>query len=451
MAHSLLRLKSKIVNVPHMIDSSSFETIVDYVNKRCSEDVDTSPEAFLGGESKQLTYNADIQTGVIEISGPLTYKPTMFSALCGGTSYEGLKEDFTAMVDAGAKTIAFIVDSPGGEAYSVFDTATYLRKLADENGVRILAYVDGLSASAGYALTAIADEIITNGQSELGSIGVVVRLMNDSKALEMEGYERTYVFAGESKTPFADDGSFRPDFIKDIQSKVDTLYVEFTEFVATHRNLTVETVRSTQARTFLPGEAIKLGLADSVMTVEEFYTYLADTAQRPEGNHMLKNKLFGMNKTEETVTMSTDNVVLAELQTQLSAAQEQIVELSSIKEVHASLMTAFAEKETALAEALAQVAQMQEAAVATKMSARKEKLAAVMSADKIEGVSASLASLDDEAFNTVLTSFAGLKQTVEASDLFNEIGDQGAQVEDQPSSKAKTSTEDLIKQKLGLV
>ena len=228
------------------------------------------------------------------------------------------------------------------------------------------------------------------------------------------------------------------------------MYVEFTEFVATHRNLTVETVRSTQARTFLPGEAIKLGLADSVMTVEEFYTYLADTAQRPEGNHMLKNKLFGMNKTEETVTMSTDNVVLAELQTQLSAAQEQIVELSSIKEVHASLMTAFAEKETALAEALAQVAQMQEAAVATKMSARKEKLAAVMSADKIEGVSASLASLDDEAFNTVLTSFAGLKQTVEASDLFNEIGDQGAQVEDQPSSKAKTSTEDLIKQKLGL-
>lgn len=446
MAHSLLRLKSKIVNVPHMIDSSSFETIVDYVNKRCSEDVDTSPEAFLGGESKQLTYNADIQTGVIEISGPLTYKPTMFAALCGGTSYEGLKEDFTAMVDAGAKTIAFIVDSPGGEAYSVFDTATYLRKLADENGVRILAYVDGLSASAGYALTAIADEIITNGQSELGSIGVVVRLMNDSKALEMEGYERSYVFAGESKTPFADDGSFRPDFIKDIQSKVDTLYVEFTEFVATHRNLTVETVRSTQARTFLPGEAIKLGLADSVMTVEEFYTYLADTAQRPEGNSMLKNKLFNMKTNEETLEMSQ----LTELQAQLAQYEGQVAELTSVKETLTTLQAAFVEKEAALTEALAQVASAEAAAVAVKMDARKSKLAAVMSADKLEGVAASLSSLDDSAFETVLSGFAAQKQALEASDMFAEIGDQGAQVEDQPSSKAKTSTEDLIKQKLGL-
>lgn len=447
MAHSLLRLKSKIVNVPHMIDSNSFETIIDYVNKRCAEEVDTSPEAnFFGDEPKQLTYNADIQTGVIEINGPLTYKPTMFAALCGGTSYEGLKEDFTAMVDAGAKTIAFIVDSPGGEAYSVFDTATYMRKLADENGVRILAYVDGLSASAGYALTAIADEIITNGQSELGSIGVVVRLMNDSKALEMEGYERTYVFAGESKTPFADDGSFRPDFIKDIQSKVDTLYLEFTEFVATHRNLTVETVRSTQARTFLPGEAIKLGLADSVMTVEEFYTYLADTAQRPEGNDMLKNKLFNMTKNEETLEMSQ----LTELQAQLAQYEGQVAELTSVKETLTTLQSAFAEKETALASALQEITQMKEAAVETKMSARKDKIAAVKGTAQAEILSAALATLDDESFTTVLAGFAADKEKLEASDLFNEIGDQGTEAVVETTSKAKTSTEDLIKQKLGL-
>jgi ClpP class serine protease len=447
MAHSLLRLKSKIVNVPHMIDSSSFETIVDYVNKRCSGDVETSPEALFDGEPKQLTYNADIQTGVIEISGPLTYKPTMFAALCGGTSYEGLKEDFSAMVDAGAKTIAFIVDSPGGEAYSVFDTANYLRKLADDNGVRILAYVDGLSASAGYALTAIADEVITNSQSELGSIGVVVRLMNDSKALEMEGYERTYVFAGESKTPFADDGSFRPDFISDIQSKVDTLYTEFTEFVATHRNLTVETVKSTQARTFLAKEAIELGLADSSMTVDQFYNYLADTAQRPEGNSMLKNKLFNMKTNEETLDMSQ----LAELQAQLAQYEGQVAELTSVKETLTTLQSAFAEKEAALTEALAQVASAEAAAVAVKMTSRKTALAAVMSADKVEAVSTSLASLDDSAFETVLSGFAAQKQALEASDMFTEIGDQGTEAVVETTSKAKTSTEDLIKQKLGLI
>jgi len=141
---------------------------------------------------------------------------------------------------------------------------------------------------------------------------------------------------------------------------------------------------------------------------------------------------------------------LDELQSQLTAANEQLAEFSSVKEALTLLQTSVAEKETALAEAMAEVAQMKAATETMKMDARKSKLATVMSADKLEGVAASLSSLDDSAFETVLSGFAAQKQALEASDMFTEIGDQGAQVEDQPSSKAKTSTEDLIKQKLGL-
>ena len=117
-----------------------------------------------------------------------------------------------------------------------------------------------------------------------------------------------------------------------------------------------------------------------------------------------------------------------------------------------------AEKETLLSAALQEVAQMKEAvasaeaaAVAVKMDARKSKLAAVMSADKLEAVSASLSSLDDSAFETVLSGFAAQKQALEASDMFTEIGDQGTEAVVETTSKAKTSTEDQIKQKLGLV
>ena len=80
----------------------------------------------------------------------------------------------------------------------------------------------------------------------------------------------------------------------------------------------------------------------------------------------------------------------------------------------------------------------------------KADCAFLLTLSKIEAVSASLSTLDDSAFETVLSGFAAQKQALEASDMFAELGDQGAQVEDQPSSKAKTSTEDLIKQKLGL-
>lgn len=452
MAHSLLRLKEKICNTPHLMHPASFETVIEYLNQRNAEDFKLEdPQQESRESNSRYSFNKDIGVAILNIDGPLSYKPvTIMGFDCGGASYQQIKEDFTYLVDSGAKTVAFSVSSGGGEAFQMMPTANYMRKLATENDVRIITYVDGLSASAAYGLSVIADELIMAPSSEVGSVGVLVRLMNDSKALEKEGYERTFISAGDDKIPFDADGSFRKEFLEDIQGKVDTLYEEFTGFVAEHRNLSVEAVKSTQARTFLPKEAIELGLADRVMTLEEFYTHLADTAQKQEGG-MLKNKLFTQfNKTEETLEMTQ----LAELQEQLQGAQLSVSELTSKYEAVASLL---AEKETALAAALSEVATFQaeaaalkEAAVATKMSARKEKLSAVMAADKVEGVSASLATLDDEAFNTVLSSFAGLKQTVEASDLFNEIGDQGTEAVVETTSKAKTSTEDQIKQKLGL-
>lgn len=444
--HQLLRLKEKICNTPHLMHPASFETVISYLNERNSEDfkLDSSMEDSRESNSR-YSFNKDIGVAVLNIDGPLSYKPvTMMGFDCGGTSYQQIKEDFTYLVDSGAKTVALSVSSGGGEAFQMMPTANYMRKLATENDVRIITYVDGLSASAAYGLSVIADELIMAPSSEVGSVGVLVRLMNDSKALEKEGYERTFISAGDDKIPFDADGSFRKEFLEDIQGKVDTLYEEFTGFVAEHRNLSVEAVKSTQARTFLPKEAIELGLADSVMTLEEFYTHLADTAQKQEGG-MLKTKLFTQfNKTEETLEMTQ----LAELQEQLQAAQLSVSDVTSKFEAAALLL---AEKETLLTQAQEQVAQLVAEKEGMKLTSRKTALAAVMSADKVEAVSTSLSSLDDSAFETVLSGFAAQKQALEASDMFTELGDQGTEVvPEAKASKSKDVTEDLIKQKLGL-
>lgn len=457
MAHELARFRSKLFDTPLLVDSKSFESILNYVDKRCEGNVEVvQKEANNEFSMYNTLHYAESNLGVIQISGPLTNKSTGWEALCGGTSYESIKEDFEALLEAGTKTVAFIVESGGGEAYGMMDTGNYLRKLADENGVKIVSYIDGLSASAAYGLTAISDEIISNKNSEIGSIGVLIRLMNDSKALEKEGYERSFISAGTQKIPYSEDGSFRKEFLDDLQYKVDSLYTDFTEYVAEHRNISVEAVRNTQANTFLAGDAIGLGLADQIMTQEEFYSYLSGEAQNNKEGSSMSNRIFKFSKTntEETPNMTHTT----ELQAQLAQYQEQLAEFSSVKEAHATLLAAFTEKETLLAAALSEVAQMKEAvasaeaaAVAVKMDARKSKLATVMSADKLEGVSASLSSLDDAAFETVLSGFAAQKQALEASDMFTEIGDQGTEAVVETNSKAKTSTEDLIKQKLGLI
>lgn len=427
MAHELVRLRSKLFDTPLLVDSKSFESILNYVDKRCEGNVEVTPKADNEFSMYSTLHYQESNLGVIHISGPLTNKSTGWEAFCGGTSYESIKEDFEALLEAGTKTVAFMVESGGGEAYGMMDTGNYLRKLADDNGVKIISYVDGLSASAAYGLTAISDEIITNKNSEIGSIGVLIRLMNDSKALEMEGYERSFISAGTQKIPFAEDGSFRKEFLDDLQYKVDALYKDFTDYVAEHRNLSVEAVRNTQANTFLAEDAIALGLADKVMTQEDFYSYLSGQAQNNKEGSSMSNRIFKFSKTnnEETLEMSQ----LAQLQEQLTAANAQLSEFTSVKEALASVQSVLGEKEAALAEALGKVAQLEQVAVTTKLNARKEKLAAVMASDKVDSVSAALASLDDEAFSVVLAGYGLQKQQLEASDLMNEIGDQGSEVE----------------------
>ena len=416
MAHELARFRSKLFDTPLLVDSKSFESILNYVDKRCEGTIDVpTKEADSEFSMYSTLHYAESNLGVIHIAGPLTNKSTGWEALCGGTSYESIKEDFEALAEAGVKTVAFMAESGGGEAYGMMDTGNYLRKLADDNGIRIISYVDGLAASACYGLIAVSDEIISNKSSEIGSIGVLIRLMNDSKSLEMKGYERSFISAGQDKIPYAEDGSFRKEFLDDLQYKVDALYTDFTEYVAEHRNLSVEAVRNTQANTFLADDAVALGLADKVMTQEDFYSYLSGQAQNNKEGSSMSNRIFKFSKTntEETPDMSQ----LADLQSQLTAANEQLAEFSSVKEAFTLLQTSITEKDAALAQALADVAQMKEAAVATKMTSRKTALAAVMSADKLEAVSASLSSLDDSAFETVLSGFAAQKQALEASCL----------------------------------
>lgn len=455
MAHELARLRSKLFDTPLLVETKSFESILNYLDKRCEGTVEVNKEAAEEYSMHGTLYYKDNGLGVININGPLTNKSTGWEAFCGGTSYESIKEDFEALLEEGAKTIAFIVESGGGEAYGMMDTGNYLRRLADENGVKIVSYIDGLSASAAYGLTAISDEIISNKSSEIGSIGVLIRLMNDSKALEKEGYERTFITAGDEKIPFAADGSFRKEFIDDLQYKVDTLYQEFVEYVAEHRNISVEAVRNTQAKTFLAGDAVRLGLADKLMTQEEFYSYLSGEAQNNVNGSSMKDRIFKFTKSEdksEMTQLADMQSQLEALTTELSTAQLAVAELASTKEAMATLQAAFTEKETALTAALEQVKQMEAVKEQMKAQARKDKLSAVMAADKVEAVQASLATLSDEAFETVLAGFAQQKQALEASDLMQELGGEGGEPEakTQEEDKARLSTEALIKQRLGL-
>lgn len=436
MAHTLIRLREKYFNTPLLVDRETFDSVMSYLDTRNAGDLNVTPVAALDDEAGQsrFLYNEDTLTAVMHIEGPLSYRAVTFMGYqCGGTNYTDLKQDVETAIEMGAKTIAWMVDSGGGEAHQMSDSARYIRKLLDDNGVRLLAYVDGRSASAAYGLTAIADEIISARDSELGSIGVLVQLINDSKALEKEGYERTFITAGDDKIPFAEDGSWREGFLADLQKKVDICYKDFTEHVAEFRGISVEAVRSTQARMFMASEAVELGLADKVMTPEEFYSYLADEAQtNMSGASVFKPRIFkSMSEQDDPMKLAEMQALLEEQAVKLSAAEESYTSvMRNLTEVNELLTEALASKETlteSLTAAESELTALKAEKAEMALAARKASLSAAVAADRVDGLMASLASLDDATFQAVVDGFAATKATVEQSALMTELGQDAEQ------------------------
>lgn len=281
--HSLFRLSSRVHNTPHLITPDALTVILDYLEDR------NSPEFRLGVSERVL---ADASTeddvpnysngvGVLLVDGSLTYKPVM--TMCGevGTSYQTLVQRTEQFISAGARTIVMEVSSGGGEASHVFEAANEIRALCDDNNVRLIGYADTMAASAAYALISVCDVVVANPSAQVGSIGCVVALLDTSAAMDKAGLKRIFITSGESKVPFADDGTFKKSFLNDIQARVDALNDEFTAHVSRYTGLDDKTIKGLEAKVFDAKTAQSIGLINSVMTTKEFAQYVAHVTKEP--------------------------------------------------------------------------------------------------------------------------------------------------------------------------
>lgn len=271
--HSLLRLTQKLYLTPHLINQQSFSNIEAYLSARNAGMMLPMPDMPDEGEAPD-DLDDIIGVGVINICGPLVNKATMWDAICGMCSYEGILEQCDEMIEAGCSTIILNIDSGGGEAYGAFSCADELHKKCSDAGCSLVCYVDGMAASAAYAIACACDEVVCNPYAETGSIGVLIALTDQSKALEMEGIKPVFISAGKEKIPFNEDMTFKTSFLDDLQMKVDSLYGSFVDHVAKYTSMTPEQVRNTEAKTFMAQDALNLGLVNKVMTMSEFVDYI---------------------------------------------------------------------------------------------------------------------------------------------------------------------------------
>tara|TARA_R110002153_G_scaffold53726_2_gene149554 strand:+ start:2173 stop:3621 length:1449 start_codon:yes stop_codon:yes gene_type:complete len=365
MAHELSRLSESLSNQPLMITQSRLDEIFDYIDSRGSAGlIDLAKESRIADKALRETLADEVVTdgsdfgesatiGVLDISGSLTYKPTGFEALCGGTSYTGLIDEASVLCEMEEiNTILMQVDSGGGYSYRAFESANEVKAMCQASGTKLIAYIDGISASAAYAWTAVADEVIINPDANVGSIGVVIQLTDSSGKDKKEGVKRQYITSDDTKVPFNEEGGFRSEFLAELQEGVTETYGKFVSHVANNRNLSEETVRSVKAKVYSAEKALELGLVDKIMTGREFTSYLTDistpkTNQKPSFNAIRledpSQTSMEHNMPDNKVEASVD-VEMAEklaqfetMQTQFKAQQELLESLQAEKAANAKL------------------------------------------------------------------------------------------------------------------
>lgn len=114
----------------------------------------------------------------------------------------------------GAKAIALAINSPGGSPVQSALIGQRVRLLADEKGLKVIAFVEDVAASGGYWLACAADEIIVDPSSIVGSIGVISAGFGFQDLIARIGVERRMHTSGERKSML---DPFRPEKPEDVE------------------------------------------------------------------------------------------------------------------------------------------------------------------------------------------------------------------------------------------
>jgi len=216
-------------------------------------------------------------TAVIPIMGPIVKKANLFTRISGGTSAELLERDIKdAISDDDVRSIALLIDSPGGSVDGPFDVADVVMGCRGKKP--IMAYADGQMTSAAYLIGSAADKVFASKTSRVGSIGVIMAHYDYSKAQEMQGVKKTYLYSGKYKAMGHDSEPLTDEARKYLQGHLDDYYTMFVDMVATQRGVDTKTVLDKMAdgKVFIGKKAIDAGLIDGISTFKGALTYLMD-------------------------------------------------------------------------------------------------------------------------------------------------------------------------------
>lgn len=270
----LAHLMSRIVGTPLMMAPAKLEPLVGVMQQKLSG---IRLDAFDDDDDENEGDEVRTRNGiaVIPVLGTLVRRSGYLTTACGMTSYDKLlTQAQAAFNDPSVNAVLLEIDSGGGEAGGVFDTAYRLRDMAKQSKKPLWAIANEGAMSAAYAIACSADKVFVTTTAEVGSIGVVACHLDQSQADALEGMRYTYLFAGDRKIDGNPHQPLSDDVKSLLQADIDALYGQFVQLVASLRGMSEQAVIDTQAKVYRGVDAVAIGLADDIKTKDQVLALL---------------------------------------------------------------------------------------------------------------------------------------------------------------------------------
>lgn len=273
---------------PWLIESVRAGQLIAFLEQRAKgatpkHEADSAPEiaARVGSNVVRSKGSPDGAPGVAVMRLHGTVAPRLSGVDAMSGSFIGLEDfqrSFSAVADrSDVRAIVLDIDSPGGQVDLVQETAATIRA-ARREGRPIIASANTMAASAAYWLAAAADEITVTPSGQVGSIGVLTVHQDVSERARAEGVKMTVIRSAPRK---AENHPFAPlsdEARAHLQDHVGQVYAAFVRDVAAWRGVDANVVRADPeadakhfggGRTALAEEAVRLGMADRVETIDQ--------------------------------------------------------------------------------------------------------------------------------------------------------------------------------------
>lgn len=213
---------------------------------------------------KQVVDYRDDGIAVIHVDGALAFRNTLETYWFDQDTYDAIGDAFEEVVnDPNVQGIVFEIDSPGGIVSGVSDLAAKIYGHRGEKPYGIVAHSAGEMCSAAYWIGSACEKIYASDNASLGSIGVlcVFRKSKDETVTVV----RSNLSPLKAPSPDTSEGRTQ------IEKELDDLASVFISTVAQNRGVDYETVLNDfgQGAVFVGRNAVKAGLADDVMSLED--------------------------------------------------------------------------------------------------------------------------------------------------------------------------------------